>query len=78
MDVVIHSVYYCLFQLPRQINNTGISLSKYGTYWIFIYCVLGYDIALAGLGYITSSDTKLRSYILQLDLLAYYIYITYN
>ena len=28
------------------------------------FCVLGCDIALAGLGYITSSDTKLRSYIL--------------
>ena len=27
-------------------------------------CVLGCDVALTGLGYITSSDTKLRSYIL--------------
>ena len=45
------------------------------------FCVLGRDIALADSGYITSSDTKLRSYILYIGpvsilyILLYYIYI---
>ena len=34
------------------------------------FCVLGFDIALADSGYITSLDTKLRSYILYIGLVS--------
>ena len=41
-----------------------------------LFCALGCDIALAGLAYITSSDTKLKPYILYIGPVGIvYIYI---
>ena len=66
-------IYIYLYANRSYILNTGRS-----------FCVLECDIALAGSGYITSSNTKLRSYILYIGPISilynihtykYYIYI---
>ena len=72
-----HRTLYCIWYANRSyIMHIGP-----------LFCVLGYDIAFAGSGYITSPDTKRGSYILYIGpagvvyyiyILCIYIYIIYN
>ena len=69
-----------LWRYHRKHDVTIIQYIAYsmliGSEYRTLVCVLRCDIALAGLGYITSSDTKLRSYILYIGLISIlYIYI---
>ena len=52
-----HEATYIFFQISIKILDMSLNIG-------LLFCVLGCSIALAGSGYITSLDTKLRSYIL--------------